>query len=702
MQKSVDNKKLIVLIAIAYFFSLSVRYYWVHWASGIDDFIWHGQVMINNVDGYYFASGAQKALFGMHMHNPRVPNIWDSGTTFFTVFASKFFKIPLDTVILYMPAVVSSLVVIPIILLFKLYGKPILGFFAALLGSITWSYYNRTMAGYYDTDMFSAMAPMFILYFLIATIEKRDFKNLLWASFFIIIYPFLYDQGLSIIYAIGIIYMLYMLIFHRYERFTYQSITIVAISLLPINMGDVLSSCIVKMLIVGGVYFLFKKDILKENQEKIFSALLVLLFLIMGNVFGLIWHKVAEYAIRGTESKGLHFFQVNQTVREAGHIPFDLLAKRISGSVIGFIAAIIGYIFLVIKYRPFILALPLFGIGLFAYIGGLRFTVYAVSVAAISLVYLAYLVVSFLKEEKFRLTATGILTALALWPNITHIIGYKVPTTFNKHEVKVLDNLSKIGDDKDYVLTWWDYGYPIWYYANKNTLVDGGKHGHDDFIASEILTTSSQIEAARLSRIAVETYVQSGYKVVADTLFKNNTSNQIDPNEYLEKLKNGNNIKLPKKTRDIYFFLPYRMMNIFPTVAIFSSIDLNTGHKIKNNFFYKSNSFANRGDFILLGRGIQIDKKNGLIYLGNRKIPIKRFSVSFLTKDGKTISKTQIVHQNGYLNVIFMKSYHAILVLDDNMFNSFYIQLFALGNYDKNLFELVESNPWAKVYKLKL
>ena len=47
----------------------------------------------------------------------------------------------------------------------------------------------------------------------------------------------------------------------------------------------------------------------------------------------------------------------------------------------------------------------------------------------------------------------------------------------------------------------------LWYYANKNTLIDGGKHNQDNFIVSEILTTSSQLEAARLGRIAVETYV---------------------------------------------------------------------------------------------------------------------------------------------------------------------------------------------------
>jgi dolichyl-diphosphooligosaccharide--protein glycosyltransferase/undecaprenyl-diphosphooligosaccharide--protein glycosyltransferase len=101
------------------------------------------------------------------------------------------------------------------ILIGRIYNASYFGFFAALLGSIAWSYYNRTMTGYYDTDMFSAMAPMFILYFLMNAIEHEKIQNALYAALAIMIYPFLYDQGQSIIYAMGLIYMAYMVLFHR-------------------------------------------------------------------------------------------------------------------------------------------------------------------------------------------------------------------------------------------------------------------------------------------------------------------------------------------------------------------------------------------------------------------------------------------------------------------------------------------------------
>ncbi len=73
-------------------------------------------------------------------------------------------------------------------------------------------------------------------------------------------------------------------------------------------------------------------------------------------------------------------------------IPFEMFANRISGSQIGVIVSFIGYVVLVMRHRAFILALPLIGIGVFALWGGLRFTVYAVPVAAMSAIYLFHVI----------------------------------------------------------------------------------------------------------------------------------------------------------------------------------------------------------------------------------------------------------------------------------------------------------------------
>lgn len=193
--KRVDTKYLVLLMLLSYAFSFLIRMIWVWQFQDNPNFYWNDQLMINTNDGYFFAAGAQQALFDMHQHNPRIPDIYSYGMVFLTTWLVKLTPFSLETVTLYLPAVISSLVVIPVILIARLYGQALWGFFAALLGSIAWSYYNRTMVGYYDTDMFSAMAPMFILYFLMKSTVDFNLRSALYAAIAISIYPFLYDSG---------------------------------------------------------------------------------------------------------------------------------------------------------------------------------------------------------------------------------------------------------------------------------------------------------------------------------------------------------------------------------------------------------------------------------------------------------------------------------------------------------------------------
>ncbi len=39
-----------------------------------------------------------------------------------------------------------------------------------------------------------------------------------------------------------------------------------------------------------------------------------------------------------------------------------------------------------------------------------------------------------------------------------------------------MDRLKNIASREDYVVAWWDYGYPIRYYSDVKTLVDGARH----------------------------------------------------------------------------------------------------------------------------------------------------------------------------------------------------------------------------------
>jgi len=203
-----------------------------------------------------------------------------------------------------------------------------------------------------------------------------------------------------------------------------------------------------------------------------------------------------------------------------------------------------------------------------------------------------------------------------------------------------------------------------------------------------------------LSRLAVETYVSSKYKEVADTIFKNKQKDQLDPNLLLSELENPE-YKLPEKTRDIYLYLPYRMMRIFPTVAVFGNLDLTTGNEERKMAFYPTQAVSNQGGILAFGNGIVFDTKNGVIRLGQDEKRVKHFILTKNSMNGNVQLQSQLFHVDGEYAVVYMESYGQFIVMDLETLNSTYVQMLILGKYDKNLFELVVSSPYSKIYKLK-
>jgi len=703
-----DRAILWLFIIIGYMFSIGVRMYWPMHFSGNMSMYDAGQLMINTNDGYCYATGAKDMLKGIIQTDKALIYNTSPGLVLLTGYLVKITPFSLETVILYLPAIISSLIVIPVILVGRLLGHTFLGFLAALLASVTWSYYNRTMVGYYDTDMFSIFLQFSIFYGFFSIIYKKSMTSIFVTAFLITIYPYFYLQGVSIVYAVFIMTAIYLIleyvgivktsetqVFGKNKNFLFMVIilfSIILMTTLPIE---------IRVGLFLFVFIFFTKVKLEMKYQMYFALIAFALFLYFGNIFQLILGKVMAYISRGVEVDGLHFYQVIQTVREAGSIPMTTVANRISGSSLGLFLSLLGYVLLVMRHKPFIIALPLIGVGLFSYVGGLRFTVYAIPIAALSAVYLFYMVGKFFQNKHLQYTFVFLGTLGMLYPNIIHVVGYKVPTVLNKAEVADLRKLDELSSSNDYTIAWWDYGYPIWFYSDTNTLIDGARHSDDNFLVSTILQTSSPELAARLSRIAVEMHVDKNVSGETETLFGDGNIPLKNPNSVLEDIENGTYI-MPRATRDIYLYLPYRMLNIFPTVALFGNLDLTTGKKKRNMAFYPTTAVKNNKGIMRFRNGIVFDATKGKITLGKKKVNVKYFIVTQNTQKGKVQLQSQLYHSDGQYAVVYMKSYNRFVVMDMETFQSMYVQMFMLGKYDKKLFELVVSSPYSKIYKLKI
>lgn len=699
MLKEKNSKKIVLYILLAFAFSVGVRMIWVYQFSDVSNFFWNGQLMINTNDGYYFAEGARDAINGFHQPNDISPI--DNSVSLLTAWLVKILPFSFESIILYMPTVLGSLLVIPLVLIGKSLKNIEMGFIAALLASIALSYYNRTMTGYYDTDMLNIVFPTFIFWALIRAIQSQELRYLLYLALFESLYVWWYPQGYSLEVAFFGLVLLYTLVFDLKNSYLHKMVVVMLFSMIKLSLY-------VK---IGGIillFILFKS--VKEKNHLFLGALFfigIVLFFLTGG-FSPIWGSLKGYIFKemiegGTGDIKLHFFSVVQTVREASQISFQYFSERISGNIITFFVSICGFVWLCFRHPIVLLSLPMLGLGFLAYSGGLRFTVYAVPVLALGVGYLIVKLGDLIGQKVLRYIVISILTISILYPNIVHVKNYKVPTVFNNEEVKVIDYLKKGANREDYVISWWDYGYPLRYYGDVKTLVDGSIHHGDNNFAPSFILTNPQDVSAKMARIEVE-FLESSYKdknLKATTNMERilNHYNYKDSNDFLLSLQND--IKLPEKTRDIFIYLPFRMMGIYPTVAKFSHIDLMTGKMKQSPFLYMATDVKDEENSLYLGDQITLDKKSGVINISDNKVLLKSFYVTEYDRTNQLNINVQNFHKNGQLSIIYAAPYNAIYLMDNNTLNSTYIQLFLLENYNKKLYEPVVLNPYAKLYKLK-
>ena len=227
------DKKILLVIFLAFTFSVLLRYIWVDQFQNVEAFKWLGQLMINTNDGYYFAEGARDIISGVHQNLDSSPI--DNPVSQLTALLVKILPFSFETIILWMPAFLGSLLVVPLVLIGNSLKQPIVGIIAGFLAPITWSYYNRTMTGYYDTDMLTIVLPTFIVWGIVSSLLNKENRFLLIAPIFTILYLFWYQQGSSLSLGLAGMLFLYTVIFERKEIYNYKLLSFMFIALAPVS-----------------------------------------------------------------------------------------------------------------------------------------------------------------------------------------------------------------------------------------------------------------------------------------------------------------------------------------------------------------------------------------------------------------------------------------------------------------------------------
>jgi len=194
-------------------------------------------------------------------------------------------------------------------------------------------------------------------------------------------------------------------------------------------------------------------------------------------------------------------------------------------------------------------------------------------------------------------------------------------------------------------------------------------------------------------------YINVPHDPIIETILKVNQKDQKDPYDFLQSLEDGS-IDIATPTQDIYLYAPYSMSRIFLTITQFGNINLNSGKKERNIWFYPAYGVSQNSNNITLSNGFIFNYKKGYLPLRGEKIAVSYFITTSIMKNGD-IKIEAIKYGNGSTVVLFNNNRKKFIVMDNQTFKSNYVQMFLLGIYDKNLFELVVKSPYGRVYKLK-
>jgi len=700
--KQKNIKQLFFYILSTYILSIAVRLFLYYQASDNSNYFYNGNIIpLWTADAGLYGYYANQILSGISYpfvaeYMPGYLLSWIVNTT----------GVSLDRVLFFAPAFLSSLVVIPIILIANRYKMATFGLFSAFIGSVMSSYYYRTHLGYYDTDVLNVFFPLLAIYFLIKVVEDKHILDATYASLSLILFALWYHSSSAIILGIIAIYFLYIILFDRKDTYAYQALFLLAIALLSIA---ILFKLI--LLLILTALFLRLPETIKINYKYYLGVIFVgVVAVSLLADTAKYYERVDNYINKSSsikiESKDgtLKLNSTLSSVKEAKGISWSELAQRVSGTIPFFILALLGYIALLIRYKSMLLTLPLVIVTFLSMVAGLRFTLYGVMIFSFAMVFGVHLIFNHILKwgdfsTKISTTVSNIFISLVMIFALNNIYNYNkqslAPTLFNtKDDIKKLDELKSTLKKNDFIMTWWDYGWLLWYYTNnKNTLIDNGKHQQDNFIVSKILLSDSQTFTKNASQFFVEKYYEGmakGSSRVMDYFTQNY------PMSYLNELKKED-IELPKPTRDIYIILHKYMLNSLGTIESFSNLNIKSGKNYSSDFInmgYLTKKY-DASQKILNTNNFSINLQKGEIASKAGDMKVKKISI---------IEEYKIKFEKSYIvstgsNIIIHDG--KALLLKPKMYNSFLIQALVFNNYNRDYFEKVSQSDNFLILKIK-
>ena len=680
-------------ITIAFLFSLAVRSLLYFHAVGIENFWFEGRPLpIWSPDAGLYGYYAKQILAG---HSYSFTAEYMPG--YLVAFAVNLTGISIDNIMFWLPALLASLIVVPIVLIAKALRLTTLGFIAALIGAISANYYTRTHLGYMDTDTLNLVLPWTAIMFWVFTLTRKRLHYAFLGALSLLLFRMWYHSSAPILAGVTAGLLLVVLIFYRKERIGWQAVLLAGIAITPfsylLSFGTMTAAAL--------LFFAADRQEIGPKPYLVLFGLALISAPFFLNLDQYI-QRAKDYfdkpeTINIATGHGIyHFSNVLSTVIEAGGAPIWQINPMFSGMAFYILPALIGFILFSMAYRVLWVAAPLLILGLLSSVAGIRFAMFASPALALGFAYIGFLLAKeLIDRQRLRPLIVGglSLAAIALMVfNIVRLNPHLKPFYFLKPEAKALQSFTAHSTPKDLILSWWDYGWPLWYYTGRdNTLIDNGRHGSDTFYIANMLLSSNPVFVANSAKFADATK-NTHHLEVTPVIAENG--------DIFDKFREFSNPKtVVPSPADAYIMLHRDMLAILPTIASVANKDPRTGQPTRQQQFYISNLLRpyTGKEPLLYGDTFTLDLRNGTI-TGNDGASARIGGV-VISENGKLKVGKRYDKHSPMIMIVYNKT--KALYMDTSVFNSFLIQALVLNRYDHERFEEVADTGIMKLFKVR-
>ncbi len=644
------------------------------WKANPKFAMYKGEPLLTTFDGYYYLTLARDLAEGTYTpvdYRRAVPDYpkRPSPPPLLSVIGALIHKISgisFNWIGAISPAFLGMLLMIPLYLMGRYFGGPLMAFTGTLMGLLSYYYLYRSSIGWFDTDCMNvtwavSAAYLFLKFGTMSTVRR-----------------YIYCAG-------G--FLIWFLFMWWWDQTPYIA---TVLSLLPFFVAIIFFYRPSKR---EGLVFLGAVAVL---------ALVVIAWKGMDFPIRIINNVIDQYKYISKEASP-DFPNLGLTISEQARPTFEEIVAKTTDSKVAFFLSILGLGLLIYK-RPkdsLFLSVPVV-LATFSFFFAKRFLIFMSPVTAMGLGYFVYFL--WRLGSKFwpvRLAVPIIIAVLAYFPfqkGMTKTFWPKEPP----HLIDGMVYASKHTPKDAVIWAWWDHGYPLIYFSNRGTVNDGSAHSPERSVYNGVpLASSSQRFAANFMRFYVARGLTgisklydacNGDKAIAQKVLKEVLN--VGPEKGLEILKKTPlkavgeydtphkwlRYFFPKKARPVYLFLDWRLTVTSYWWYWLGSWDIKTHNGIHPLFRSLYNLKVT--EKFIKGPGLLVDIDKGILRLNNGKeLSLKKLVVI----DKHPITKIYPRSTGLHLEVFRPAGYGAIM--DFNMADSLFSKLFVRHSYDPTYFK---------------